>query len=553
MKTFRVRSGIYVLCGLLCLVVPGVARAQVWSAVMLADAEPEISMDFKDASLKDVLKAFSVQSGLNFIAAADLKERRVTLYLDKVPLDKAMEKLFAANNLEYEFDREANIFMVRDRGVPTLNLITRVFHLKYATVSTSSLKEEVERVLASGDQETVGASSSSGGGGSGEGGKWEKEDSAGITTAIKGILSKNDIGESVGFVIEDYRTNSLIVTDTPAQMVVIAQLIAALDVPTEQVMLEVEMLDVSKNAVDRLGVNWPSTLISLTVPGTRSTRFPFGSSGTNYNGNIGTGVDATDIQLTGSNSYGGGLDFGSWQGNHFAPSILTVIGATLTLDFLRSQTDTKFLARPKLLTLSNEPAEIRIATNEAIGVKTATTDTTSNAEPERSETGVILRVTPQVNSETGEITMFLYPKVAEAVSGSTFTAAGESYQYRDPEERSTKSVVRVKDGNTVVIGGLIRNEVTAQETKLPFFGDLPLVGWFFKHKGGTSSSPDKDRQRELLVFITPHIVRDTDPSVRKQADVQPSVPDREQSIARQGNRQTLIDSSLNKFDRSKSN
>jgi type II secretory pathway component GspD/PulD (secretin) len=344
-------------------------------------------------------------------------------------------------------------------------------------------------------------------------------------------------------VIEDYRTNSLIVTDTPAQIEVIAELIAALDKPAEQVMLEVEMLDVSKNAVDRLGMNWPATLLSLTVSGSRETSFPFGSMGTDGGGRS---LDPDD------NAFGGGWDFGSWDATRFGPSILTVIGTTLTLDFLRSQTDTRFLARPKLLTLNNEPAEIRIATNEAIGVKTTTTDTTTTAEPERAETGVILRVTPQINPDTGEITMFIYPKVAEAVAGSTFTSDGDEFQYRDPEERSTKSVVRIRDGNTVVIGGLIRNEYTLQQSKLPFFGDLPVVGWIFKHKGGTATAPDKDKQRELLVFITPRIIRDNDTSLNKLSpDVQPIVPDREQTIL-QENRQTLIDSSLNRFEGSKS-
>ena len=105
----------------------------------LSEIEPEISMDFKDANLKDVLKAFSIQSGLNFIASGAVEDRKITLYLEKVPLEKAMVKLFKANNLAYELDRDSNIFIVKDLGKPRMELITRVFNLQYATVSTSSL------------------------------------------------------------------------------------------------------------------------------------------------------------------------------------------------------------------------------------------------------------------------------------------------------------------------------------------------------------------------------------------------------------------------------
>jgi type II secretory pathway component GspD/PulD (secretin) len=242
-------------------------------------------------------------------------------------------------------------------------------------------------------------------------------------------------------------------------------------------------------------------------------------------------------------------DYGIWDMSHFGPSILTVLGTTLTMDYLRTLTDTKFLARPKLLTLNNETAEIRIATNESIGVKTTTTSAggqtgSTTAEAERTETGVILRVTPQVNPETGEITMFIYPKVAEATGGSTITSGSNTYVFRDPEERSTKSTVRVKDGETVVIGGLIRNEFLQVEKKLPILGDIPLLGMLFRHKGGTS---DKNKERELLVFITPHIIKDKNIELAQAGTTK--LPEREQSTATGSNRNLTISASLNNFEK----
>lgn len=476
--------------------------------------EPSISMDFQDASLKDLLKIFSVQSGLNFIASESVQDRRITLYLDKVPLSDAMDKLFKANNLSYELDKEAKIFVVKDWGAPQVETITKVFCLKYATVPSSSLKAEIAKELGCGaaSVESSGGESSS-----------DKE--VGITAAVKKVLSE------YGSIIEDVRTNSLVIIDIPSRMPIIAGLIASLDVSAPQVMLEVEMLDVSKNVVDKLGFDLGANPITLILPGgfmRRGADFFLGD----------LAKRKTDITTATDGS--------------------VVLGSTFAhiLDFLRTRSDTKYLARPKLLTLNNETAEIKIVTQEAIGIKTSSASSegmaTSSVEPERVETGVSLRVTPQANIETGEITMVLCPKVSEATAGSSFTAASATYRFRDPEIRSTKSVVRIKDGETVIIGGLIRNEMLSTTNKVPFLGDLPLVGFLFRHKGGSESdtTSDKNKERELLVFITPHIIRDANIELAQLKKA--AVPQREQNTVSSTSRELTINTSLNNFESRKS-
>jgi type II secretory pathway component GspD/PulD (secretin) len=509
----------------------------------LPDVEPEISMDFQDANLKDVLKIFSIQSGMNFLASEGVQDRKLTLYMDKVPLSQAMKKLFKANNLSYDLDKEAKIFIVKDWGKPTTETVTKVFYLKNATISASSLKEEMKNNLSGtsasftpGESDSGSTTSSSDSGGT-DSGKWKVEDEAGITYAVKKLLSEN------GSVIEDYRTNSLVVTDTPGRMEVISQVIAALDVPVPQVLLEVEMLDVSKDMVDEIGVNWPTTLASLDFYGTKRITNLFGSKGPNPKSWT-LEVDDTPT----------GFSFGPWGADHFGPTVFSVINANLTFDFLSTQTDTKILARPRVMTLNNETAEIRIATDEAIGLTQSTTSTggtgTTTSEAERFETGVILRVTPQINVDTGEVTLFVYPRVANANLGQTFTVADLPYQFRDPEERSTKQVLRIKDGETVVIGGLIRNDSQQVINKLPVLGDLPLVGGLFRH---TSRTPNEER--ELLVFITPHILKDNNKSnielakgPKRQAPL-PLAQQREQSPAATINRQASINNYISNYEK----
>lgn len=477
---------------------------------------PNISLDFQDASLKDVLKVLSIQSGLNFIASEALQDRMLTIYLDNVPLDKTMEKLFQANNLTYELDQDANIFIVKDWGKPEAETVTQVFFLKYATVSSSSLKEEMGKNLQGSSSSKDSASSSSS-----DEGKWKKQDEVGITEAIKKLLSER------GTVIEDFRTNSLIITDIPSKMSVISQVIASLDLPAPQALLEVEILDVSKNVVDKLGLNYGTSPFTAVLTGASAVvGFPFNSWK-----QITTDSVAGSLAVnTGSNTY------------------------TVALDFLRTQTDTKFLARPRILTLNNETAEIKIATSESIGLKQSTASSegtaTTTAEAERTDTGVVLRVTPQINPESGEITMFVYPKIAEAVAGNSFISGGNTYQFRDPEERSTKSVVRVKDGDTIVIGGLLRNELTRQEKRLPILSYIPIIGFLFRSSGGTTTAPDKNKQRELIVFITPRIIKDKAVTLARQ-EKSVKLPEREQNDAYGNVRELAINNKLYTFEKNR--
>ncbi|MFA5093443.1 MAG: secretin N-terminal domain-containing protein [Candidatus Omnitrophota bacterium] len=485
-----------------------------------------ISMDFKDANLKDVLKTFSMQSGLNFIASEAVQDRKVTLYLDNVPISEAMGIIFSANNLSYELDGKANIFAVKEWGKMGTETVTKVFYLKNATVSTSSLKAEMSKEVLQNSGKNS-SNNNSGTSGSNDNSndnesaksKFKEEDEGGITSAVKKLLSPS------GSIIEDFRTNSLIVTDTPMKIKVISQVIASLDVAVPQVMLEVEMLDVNKNDVDKIGFDFGQTPFTAILTGATATAgFPYHSWGKIIDAGYGSlGINS------GTNTY------------------------QAKLDFIKTLTDTKYLARPKLLTLNNETAEIFITTDEIVG----RTDTvvfneggtpTTTSEYVRSTdlaltkegTGIFLRVTPQINLDTNEITMVVNPK-------SSVSTLSDLSQEGNPqaniEIRSTKSIVKVKDGETVVLGGLIHQEKTVAIKKLPFLGDIPFVGALFRHKDQT-----KGIERELIVFITPRIVRDKVDIKLAQTQNIP-LPAREQGSVFNTKRDAIINTNMNKFDK----
>jgi len=503
-----------------------IPRLNAETPPLFSGKDPLISMDFKDAELKDILKALSMQSGMNFIASEAVEDRKVTLYFDKVPLSQVMGKIFGANNLSYQLDPDANIFVVKEWGKMGLEMITKVFNLKYATVSSSSLKEEMGSLRSSENTESGGSSDSSSSSSSsdssdssGDNGKWKVESEAGITSAVKKLLTKD-----LGSCIEDFRTNSLIITDTPMKMEVISKVIASLDVSVPQVMLEVEMLDVSKDTVDKVGFEFGDTPFTAVITGaTASLGFPYQGWTKVFN----TGDGALAIN-TGANTY------------------------TIALDFIRTRTDTKYLARPKLLTLNNETAEISITKDEVVGredtvVNSSGVVTTTSVFKRSTDlvltkegTGIFLRVTPQINLDTNEVTMAIYPKTSVTTISSLSSSTN---QQADAEVRTTKSMVRVKDGETIVLGGLIHLDKAVAIKKLPILGDIPVLGLLFRHKDQT-----KDVERELVVFITPRILRQkSDVKLAQVKNIQ--VPAREQAAAAVVTRDYIINANMNQFEK----
>ncbi|MEK7849489.1 MAG: secretin N-terminal domain-containing protein [Candidatus Omnitrophota bacterium] len=457
----------------------------------------KISMDFRDASLKTILKVFSEQAGLNFIASQAVQDRSITLFLDNVPLQEAMDKIMSANNLIYDLEPGSNVFIVKEWGRPEVETITKVYNLKYTRLASSTLQKAISAGSAGASAAGGGAAAASGGSGSGE---------TGIESSIKGVMTSN------GKVMQDPRTNSLIVTDIPSQFDLIDRVVALLDVPTPQVMIEVEMLDVSKRTIDQMGVKTSPGLMSLSGA-SRQTRFP--------------NFFAKGINLTAPTFTYGTLSAAVFQA---------------VLDYLTTDTKTKFLARPRILSLSNETAEIKITTNEAVGLKTTTQSSQGSAtqtqEAERYETGISLNVTPQVDAATGTVTMFIKPTVSQARQGGTFGGT----TFKDPEVRSSSTTLMVKDGETIVVGGLIRTNDETTISKMPIVGDIPIIGALFRHKNSTKE------ERELIVFITPRIIGFDNVSTFAKNDITSSglMPYREQSSA--VSRKEAVDNMLERWD-----
>ena len=503
----------------------------------MLDSDKTVSMDLQDANLKDVLKIFSIQSGLNFIASEALKDRKATLYLDNVPIKEAMVRIFKANKLNYEYDEDANIFTVNYADdVTEPEMITKIYQLKYRSVSSANLEKE-KLNLFTGSSVTSGTLSTGTAGATASAAPVAGS-GTNILDALKQLLSKN------GKITEDNKTNSIIITDLSSRFPTIDEIIARLDIPQPQVMLEVEMLDVNKDVVDKMGFN---------IQGSASSTSPFtlilGSSLGQSRGFIGPGDGTQTLVNRGANIASTGV-----AGN-------VVVGKTLAmvLDFLNQQTDTKYLARPRILTLNNETAEIGVTKDEIVSSQLTTqtvqggpTTTTVNYQRATSLSltpegiGIFLRVTPQINIETGEINLVINPKTSSTSASPLVTTTGQIA--RDPEIRSTKSIIKVFDGETVVLGGLIHQEKQETDAKVPIFGDIPILGAMFRHK-----DVSKNAERELLVFITPRIQKER--TVKLAQSGKPlasnSAYPSQQPVTTPERKQAIIDM-LNTFERERS-
>ena len=405
-----------------------------------------ISMDFQDANLKTVLKIFSQQSGLNFVASQNVQDRTVTIYFDGVTIEDALNHIINANSLMYMQEPGSNIFIVKESGKSAIETMTKIYELKYAQLASppSESSESDDGDEGSGEPE--------------------------ILLIIRNLLSEN------GKVVADKRSNRLIVTDVISQFDIIEEVLETIDVKIPQVIIEAEILETTTTVADQLGVDWSGTLGVYRGP-SKNTIWPL------------RGAHGKD------NSSGEG--FASVGTMNFS-------SMTATLKAILSNTDTRILARPKILTLNNETAIIGLKSETAVASITSTDTGEENTETtsaERIDTGITLEVTPQINRD-GYITMRIEPTVIVPVLSSFFQGSGSDAKFVDPQTRSAKTTVRVKNGETVIIGGLISKEDTYVSEKVPFLGDIPLIGSAFRYK--TKAESD----RELLIFITPHVVKD---------------------------------------------
>jgi len=419
-----------------------------------------VSLDYDSADVRDILSWMASKAGFNIIYTNDVAGV-VTLRLNNVPFDEAFKTVLNLKGLATEqvgnsilrIATPQVLLAERQQALP----VTRIFSINYT--KAEELKTQVDSVMSA-------------------------EGRKGVTTA-------------------DKNNNVLIVTDTPGGIETMARLIRQLDQRPKQVLIEAKLVEVSLNNSFNLGIQWSAYGADNGrvngKPGINyvgsGTKLPDEFTGPLNPSGLGTGIPqplaggggGTGVNLPASVIYGA-FRFGRIASNYMFDS---------TLSAAAQKSKVKVLSDPKVATLNNKEATINITTQ----IPYTTTETTQTVPPISTTkvtyltVGIMLTVTPTINGD-GRVSLKIKPSVSQPSATIAAVAGGAP----GIDMRSADTTVLIKDGETVVIGGLIHDSISEGFFKVPLLGDIPIAGWLLKKK-----TTSRDRM-ELLIFVTPRIL-----------------------------------------------
>ncbi|MCR4286634.1 MAG: type II secretion system secretin GspD [Deltaproteobacteria bacterium] len=340
----------------------------------------------------------------------------------------------------------------------------------------------------------------------------ENADATELVKVLEGIIrvgrpGKHIEGQAPGAATEpgsgisvnaDKPTNSLIIVSSPADYQNLVQVITQLDRRRRQVYVEAMILEASIDNLRQLGSKWRAIGQSGGSPVAIGG---FGTVNSSAVENIISGLEGVTV-----GGMGNFMDIPIINAATGVQSTLNVPGFAALFSLSDFKDAVNVLSTPQILTSDNKEAEIVVGENVPFISKREREAAAGTvlSSIERKDVGINLRITPQI-SEGGYVKLDVYQEISSVkeppagIEEAILTGVGPT-----TTKRSTKTSVTVKDGQTVVIGGLMQEKEEETVTKVPLLGDIPVIGWLFKHK-----SIDK-KKTNLLVFITPHVVRDAE-------------------------------------------
>ncbi|HEY5297610.1 MAG TPA: secretin N-terminal domain-containing protein [Verrucomicrobiae bacterium] len=312
-------------------------------------------------------------------------------------------------------------------------------------------------------------------------------------------------------VLPDTRTSQLVVVATEPEQEAVDTLVNELDKPTRQVLIETKLVEISSNPSTTKGIDWSGTLAAqnfsvgngstflvqptAAVPGTETT----------VNGvTTISGAQPAQPGLLSGILGNPGILANSADGLNPSTMFLNADGVHAVLSFLNSSSDAQVISTPRVVTLDNEMATISVTRAfPIINVTAGTANTSGGSSITYSNIGTILQVTPRI-SANDYIWLKVIPDVSSFFGTVTKTIQGAIFQADEFDVRHIDTQVLIPNANTLVMGGLVKDSPQASYTKVPFLGDIPVLGYAFRSE---NKSLDKDN---LLIFITPTIVKDSD-------------------------------------------
>jgi type IV pilus assembly protein PilQ len=439
---------------------------------------PLISME--DVPLTDAIKNLARQAGLNYMLDPHIpflapgpdgrsQQPNVSLRLENVTADQALDALLNNYSLAIVDDPKTKIsrITVKDPAAPD-PLSTKIIQLKYS---------DPTNMLSS------------------------------VQTLLLDKRSK---------VVADVRTSQLVIVATDKEIAAVDDMVTRLDTQTRQVLIEAKLIETDKNPTSTKGINWSGTLQNQNFSfgnnvlggqggspyGTTVSQQPLlGFNGTSETTN---GIINT-ITYSANNLIGSpGLLVDTAKGFNPTTAFLNADGVNAALSFLNTSADAKVLSTPRAVTLDNQEAVLSVTTAQPIFLTTAGTQgSPGGSQVTYTNLGTILHVTPRI-SANNTINLHVVPEVSDLAGTITKTVSGLINQADFFDIRRIETRVLIPSGNTLVMGGLVSDNSSVGNIKVPILGDIPGLGWLFRQESKTQN------KKNLLIFITPTIVQDED-------------------------------------------
>lgn len=445
------------------------AEQVVDASTVLADRTPEARFSFSADNLpiKQALALFARANRLNIVPDLDV-DGAVTVDFHDLPLDLAMRALLEANG--YYFVKSGELIRVRNRE-------TRLFHVDYINAT---------RVGQGASGVAISSGLSEGGGGGGGGAIQGSSMSVSATSTIDfwtdlAAQLKALVGED-GSVTINSLAGTVLVSSNHRTIELVADYLGSITGRiVSQVDIEVQIYEVGLSNSFQLGVDWVRVASSLTR---------------NYGTEFATGLVVTD----------------SAYGAQPLPAGLTLTqdiserDITAVIEALDQQGNLRIVSKPRLRTLHNQPAVVRVGqdfpifTTEVVAAPGTPPVLTTTVTVQNVTIGTVLSITPEIAAD-GLITLDITPAVSRLVRVERLvTDSGSQATAPVIDIRQSTSIVRVRDGDTVVLGGLVQEGTASTVRKIPLLGDIPLLGKAFRGELKTRENT------ELVFFVTPRIV-----------------------------------------------
>ena len=426
-----------------------------------------LTLNFQDIETRAVLQLLADTSGQNMVIT-DTVGGNVTLRLQNVPWDQALDIVMRTKGLDMR--REGNVMLIG----PAAEIAARekeILAARQEVQQLAPLRSEFLQV------------------------NYAK---AGDLAALIKSGNNNSLLSQRGSVTIDERTNTLLLQDTSDRLADIRRLVATLDIPVRQVRIEARVVIVSDQFSRELGVRFGVNATTTSVGG---------SDGQGFISNRGLDAPDTAVLFPGANDPRGGLEIGEAAERYMVNLPVANPAGALALTFLDSdfivdlelsaaqaEGRGEIVSQPTLITANQREASIE----QGVEIPYQESSSSGATTTQFKKAVLSLKVTPQITPDNRVILDLVVAK--DSVGQVVPSATGGFVPSIDTREISTQ--VLVNDGQTVVLGGILESERRDASSKVPVLGDIPVVGHLFK------STTKTDNKNELLIFVTPRILRE---------------------------------------------